>query len=70
MRNNMADGSNIDNKESENAFEGSDDIVTTSNADINDLHNLKSQIMAPKMFVSDQKCLFKQLVCNRRTPEC
>ena len=54
MRNNMADGSNIDNKESENAFEVSDDIVTTSNADINDLDNLKSQIMAPKTFVSDQ----------------
>ena len=32
----MADGSNIDNKESDNAFKGSDDtIITNSDVDIN-----------------------------------
>ena len=55
MRNNMADGSNINNKESDNAFEGSDD--TSSDVDINDLDKLKSKEMALK-------------VGNPKTPGC
>ena len=43
MRNNMADGSIINNKESDNAFEGSDDIIfTNSDININDLDKLKT----------------------------
>ena len=51
MSNNMADGSNIDNKESDNPFEGSDDtIITNNDVDINDLDKLKTEVMALKMF--------------------
>ena len=55
MRNDVADGSNIDNKKSDNAFEGSDDtIITYSDVDINDLDKLKTELMALKMFITDQ----------------
>ena len=65
MRNNMADGSNIDNNESDNAFEGSDDtIVINSDIDINDLDKLKTEVMDLKMFVTDQLYLLKQLDGN------
>ena len=54
MRNDVADGSNIDNKKSDNAFEGSDDtIITYSDVDINDLDKLKTELMALKMFITD-----------------
>ena len=44
MRNIMADRSNIDNKESDNAFEGSDGtIITNSDVDISDLDKLKNR---------------------------
>ena len=65
MRNNMADGSNIDNNESDNAFEGSDGtIVINSDIDINDLDKLKTEVMDLKMFVTDQLYLLKQLDGN------
>ena len=47
MRNNMADGSIIDSKGFDNAFEGSGDaIITNSDVDINDLDKLKTEVMA------------------------
>ena len=50
----MADGSNIDNKESDNACESSGDtIITNSDVDINDLDKWKTEVMALKMFVTD-----------------
>ena len=65
MRNNIADGSNIDNKESDNAFKGSDDtIITNSDVDINYLNKLKTEVTALKMFTTDQSYLLKQLVGN------
>ena len=43
----MADVSNIDNNESDNAFEGSDDtIITNIDFDINNLYKLKTEVMA------------------------
>ena len=61
----MADGSNIDNKESDNAFNGSDDtIITNSNVDINYLNKLKTEVTALKMFTTDQFYLLKQSVGN------
>ena len=47
MSNNMAGRSNINNKESDNAFEGSEDIIITNcDVDINDLEKLKTEVMA------------------------
>ena len=61
----MADGSNIDNKKSDNAFKGSDDtIITNSNVDINYLNKLKTEVTALKMFTTDQFYLLKQSVGN------
>ena len=40
----MADRTNVDNKESDNAFEGSDStIITNSDVDISDLDKLKNR---------------------------
>ena len=67
----MADVSNIDNKESDNAFEGSDDIViTNTDVNINDLYKLKTKVMALKMFITDQLYLSKQSIGNPKTLEC
>ena len=67
----MADVSNIDNKESDNAFEGSDDIViTNTDVNINDLYKLKTKVMALKMFITDQLYLLKQSIGNPKTPDC
>ena len=67
----MADVSNIDNKESDNAFEGSDDTITTNtDVDINDLYKLKTEVIALKMFITDQLYLSKQSIRNPKTPEC
>ena len=67
----MADGSNIDNKESDNAFEGSDDtIIIITDVDINDLNKLKTEVMALKMFITDQLYLLKQSIANPKTPGC
>ena len=71
MSNNMADVSNIDNKESDNAFEGSDDtIITNTDVNINDLNKLKTEVMALKMFITDQLYLLKQSIGNPKTLEC
>ena len=52
MSNNLANVNNISNKESDNAFEGSDNtIITNSVVDINDLDKLKTHVMSLKMFV-------------------
>ena len=52
ISNHVANVNNINNKESDNAFEGSDDtIITNSDVDINDLDKLKTEIMSLKMFV-------------------
>ena len=45
MRNNITDGSNIDIKESDNAFKGSDDTIIDCDVDINDLDKLKTEVM-------------------------
>ena len=43
----MADVSNIDNKEADNASEGSGDtIITNIDFDINNLYKLKTEVMA------------------------
>ena len=43
----MANVNNIDNKESDNALEGTDDtIITNTHVDINDLNKLKTEVMA------------------------
>ena len=56
----VVDGSIIDNKESDNAFEGRDDtIINNSDADINDLGKLKTEVRALKMFITDQLYLLK-----------
>ena len=67
----MVDVSNIDNKESDNAFEGSDDtIITNTDVNINDLNKLKTEVMALKMFITDQLFILKQSIGNPKTPEC
>ena len=66
----MTDGSNIDIKESDNAFKGSDDTIIDCDVDINDLDKLKTEVMALKMFITDQLHLLKQMVGNPKTPEC
>ena len=71
MRNNMANVNNIYNKESDNAFEGTDDtIITNTDVDINDLNKLKTEVMALKMFITDQLFILKQSIGNPKTPEC
>ena len=56
----VVDGSIIDNKESDNAFEGRDDtIINNSDVDINDLGKLKTEVIALKMFITDQLYLLK-----------
>ena len=67
MRNYLADGSNFVTKESDNAFESNDTVVTSSDIDINEVDKLKTKVMALKMFVTDQ---LKQSVGNPKTPEC
>ena len=65
MSNNMADGGNIDNKESDDPLEGSDDtIITNSDVDMNDIDKLKTKVIALKMFVTDQLYLLKRSVGN------
>ena len=57
----MPDVSNINNKESDNAFESSDDtIITNTDIDINDLDKLITEVMALKIFIMDQLYLLKQ----------
>ena len=57
----MADVSNINNKESDSAFESSDDtIITNTDIDINDLDKLITKVMVLKMFITDQIYLLKQ----------
>ena len=46
---NMADGSSISNKESDNPFEGSNE---GSDANINDLDKSKTKVMDLKMFIT------------------
>ena len=68
MRNDMTDGKN---NASGKAFEGSHDtIVTNSDADINDLGKLKTEVMAFKMFITGQLYLLKQSAVNQQIPEC
>ena len=67
----MADISNIDNKESDNTFEGSDNtIITNSDVDINDLDKLKTEVMTLQMFITNLLYLLKQSIGNPKTPEC
>ena len=67
----MADVSNIDNKESDNAFEDSDDtIIINSDVNINDLDKLKTEVMALKIFITGQFYLSKQSIGNPKIPEC
>ena len=67
----MANVNNIDNKESDNAFEGTDDtIITNAHVHINDLNKLKTEVMALKMFITDQLFILKQSIGNPKTPEC
>ena len=62
----MAEVSNTDNKESDNAFDGSDDtIITNTDVDINDLYKLKTEVMALKMSITDQLYLVKQSNLSR-----
>ena len=71
MRNNMAHVSNTDNKESDNAFD--DTIITNTDVNINDLNKLKTEVMALKMFITDQLFILfilKQSTGNPKTPEC
>ena len=46
---NMGDGSSISNKESDNPFEGSNEV---SDANINDLDKSKTKVMDLKMFIT------------------
>ena len=56
----VVDGNIIDNKESDNTFEGRDDtIINNSDVDINDLGKLKTEVIALKMFITDQLYLLK-----------
>ena len=56
----VVDGSIINNKESDHAFEGRDDtIINNSDVDINDLGKLKTEVIALKMFITDQLYLLK-----------
>ena len=64
----MAHVSNTDNKESDNAFD--DTIITNTDVNINDLNKLKTEVMALKMFITDQLYLLKQSIANPKTPGC
>ena len=56
----VVDGNIIDNKESDNTFEGRDDtIINNSDVDINDLGKLKTEVIALKMFITGQLYLLK-----------
>ena len=70
MRNNMGDVNNIDNKESDNVFEGSDvTIITNTDVDIIDLDKSKTEKMALKIFITDQLYLLKQSIGNPKICE-
>ena len=66
----MGDNSSFINEESNNKFcDCSDDTVVT-NSDVNDVTKLKPELLALKMFVTDQLYILKQSVGCPKTSEC
>ena len=66
----MGDNSSFINEESDNKFSDCSDDTVVTNSDINDVTKLKTELMALKMFVTDQLYILKQSVGCPTTSEC
>ena len=66
----MGDNSSFINEESDNKFSDCSDDTVVTNSDVNDVTKLKTELMALKMFVTDQLYILKQSVGCPKTSEC
>ena len=66
----MGDNSSFINEESDNKFSDCSDDTVVTNSDVNDVTKLKTELMALKMFVTDQLYILKQSVGCPTTSEC
>ena len=66
----MGDNSSFINEESDNKFSDCSDDAVVTNSDVNDVTKLKTELMALKMFVTDQLYILKQSVGCPTTSEC
>ena len=66
----MGDNSSFINEESDNKFSDCSDDTVVTNSDVNDVTKLKTELLALKMFVTDQLYILKQSVGCPKTSEC
>ena len=66
----MGDNSSFINEESDNKFSDCSDDNVVINSDVNDVTKLKTELLALKMFVTDQLYILKQSVGCPKTSEC
>ena len=66
----MGDNSSFINEEFDNKFSDCSDDAVVTNSDVNDVTKLKTELMALKMFVTDQLYILKQSVGCPTTSEC
>ena len=66
----MGDNSSFINEESDNKFADCSDDTVVTNSDVNDVTKLKTELLALKMFVTDQLYILKQSVGCPKTSEC
>ena len=66
----MGDNSSFINEKSDNKFSDCSDDTVVTNSDVNDITKLKTELMALKMFVTDQLYILKQSVGCPTTSEC
>ena len=66
----MGDNSSFINEESDNKFSDCSDDNVVTNSDVNDVTKLKTELLALKMFVTDQLYILKQSVGCPKTSEC
>ena len=72
MANSMVDDSSFINEESDNNILNRSDntAVANSDAEINDVNKLRSEVTALKMFVTEQLYIIKQSVGSPKTYVC